>query len=91
MDSLDFPDVSFCANTNIGQLCEDLNSIVGLSVWYVTFQIKNSEWLWLVSDIVATINSNEILCGSFGLYASYAAEILNTAEKITSMCCVMNS
>ena len=45
MDFPDFADVSFCANTNIGQLCEDLNSIVGHTVWYDTFQIKNSECL----------------------------------------------
>ena len=64
MDFLDFADISFCANTNIGQLCEGLNSIVGLCVWYDTFQIKNSEWLWLVSDIVATINSDKIVCCS---------------------------
>ena len=81
MNFLDFADVSFCANTNIGQLCQDLNSTVGLIVWYDTFQIKNSEWLWLVSDIVATINSDKILYGSFGLYPSYAARILNAAEK----------
>ena len=67
MDFLDFADVSFCASTNIGQLCKDLNSVVGLTVWYNTFQIKNSEWLWLVSDIVATINNDTILWGSFGL------------------------
>jgi hypothetical protein len=74
--------VSICANTNIGQLCQDLNSIVVLSVWYETFEIKNSKWLWLVNDIVANINSDKILCGSFGLYPSYAAGVLNSAEKI---------
>ena len=60
----------------------ELNSIVGLIVCYDTFQIKNSDWLWLISDIVATINRDNILCGSFGLYASYAAGILNWVEKI---------
>jgi len=39
MDFLDFADVSFCTSTNIEQLCQDLNSIVGHSVWYDTFQI----------------------------------------------------
>jgi hypothetical protein len=78
MDFIDFADVFFSfANTDIGDLCKELNSIVGLSVWYDTFQIKNSEWLWLVSDIVATINSDNIICCSFGLYVSYAAGILN--------------
>ena len=38
--------------------------------------------MWLVSDIVATINSDKILCGSFALYPSYAAGVLNGAEKI---------
>ena len=61
MDFLDFADVSICANTNIGQLCQDLNSIVGLSAWYDTFQIKNSEWLCFLSDIVATIKCGKIL------------------------------
>jgi len=28
MDFLDFEDVSFCSCTNIGQLCQDLNSIL---------------------------------------------------------------
>jgi hypothetical protein len=82
MDFLDFADVSFSANTNIGHLCQDFNSIVGLSVWYDTLQIKNSEWLWFVSDIVATINISKILCGSFALYPSYAAGILNATIKI---------
>ena len=36
----------------------------------------------LVSDIVATINSAKIVCGSFGLYPSYVAGILNSVEKI---------
>jgi len=62
MDFLDFGNISFCANTNIRQLCQVLNSIMELSVWYYT-QIKNSEWLWLVSNIVATINSDKIICG----------------------------
>ena len=74
--------LSFCVNTNTGQICEDFNSIVGLSVWYDTFQIKNSEWFWFVSDIVANINSSKILCGSFALYPSYAAGILNATIKI---------
>jgi hypothetical protein len=82
MDFLDFANMSFCASTNIGQLCQDLKSLVGLNIWYDTFQIKYSKWLWLVSVIFATINTDTILWGSFGLYSSYAAGILNSVEKI---------
>ena len=51
----DFADVSFCASINIKHLCEKLNFFVGLCVCYDTFKIKNTEWLWLASDIVATV------------------------------------
>ena len=40
MDFLDFADVSFCASTNIGQLCQDLKSIVGLNVGTTLFKLK---------------------------------------------------
>ena len=58
MDFLEFVDVSFLANTNIGPLCVNLNTIVGDVIWYNWFQIRNSNWLWLVNYIVAAINTN---------------------------------
>jgi len=67
MDFLDFPNLSFLPNFSIGRLCEDLNYIVGQGVWHDTFQVKNTKWLWLVNDIFTAMNSDKVLCGSFGL------------------------
>jgi len=35
-----------------------------------------------VNDIVITVNSDKVLCCSFGLYPSYAAGILNSVKEI---------
>jgi len=59
-----------------------LNNIVGKGVWYDTFQVMNTKWLWLVNDIITTMNSEKVLCGSFGLYPSYAAGNLNSVKEI---------
>jgi len=82
MDFLDFRNVSYLPNSSIGCLCEDLNNIVGQGVWYDTFQVQNTKWLWFVNDIVTTMNSDRALCGSFGLYASYVTGILNSVKEI---------
>jgi hypothetical protein len=82
MDFLDFRDVSFRANTNIGRLCEDLNAVLGEGIWYDRAEVRNSKWLWLVNNIVAAMNKNNILCGSFGLYPSFVVGILNSVNKI---------
>ena len=66
MDFLDFRNVSFLPISSIGRLCEDLNNIVGHGVWHDTFQVRNTKWLWLVNDIVTSMNSDKVLCGSFG-------------------------
>jgi hypothetical protein len=68
MDFLDFANVSFLPNSGIGELCEDLNTVVGEDIWYDTFQVQNTKWLWLVNDIVTTLNSDNVLCASFGLF-----------------------
>lgn len=91
MDFLDYGEVSFRANTNIGRLCEDLNNLVGEGIWYDTFKIQNSKWFWFVYDILATMNSNKGFCGSFGLYPLFVACIRNSMKKFISMYCVMNS
>ena len=80
-DFLDFPDVSFLPTSNIGQLCEDLNTIVGQGVWNDTFQVQNTKWLWLLNNIVTIINSDNVLCGSYRLQ-SYVAGILNSVKEI---------
>ena len=82
MDFLDFADVLFVPNASIGRLCEDLNNIVGYGIWYDTFQVRNTEWLRFVNDIVTTLNSDEVLCGYFGLYPSFVVGILNSVKEI---------
>jgi len=81
MDFLEFANVSFRPNADTGYLCEELNNILRESIWYDTFKIQNTKWLWLVND-VAAINSNKVLCGSFGLYPSFVAGILNSVKGI---------
>jgi len=49
---------------------------------YDTLQVKNTKWLWLVNDIVTIVNSDNVLCGSFGLYPSYVAGILISVKEI---------
>jgi hypothetical protein len=77
VDFLDFSNVSFISNLGIGQLCEDLNNIKGQGIWYDTFQILNTRWLWLANDLVTALKSDNVLCGTFGLYPSYVAGILH--------------
>jgi len=62
------------------EVCEDLNTTVVQGIWYDTFQVQNSKWLWLVNDIVTTMNSNNVLCASFGLFPSYVAGTLNSVK-----------
>jgi hypothetical protein len=82
MDFIEFADVSFRPNANIGHLCEELNKVIGEAVWHDTFKIQNTKCLWFVNDIVAAINNDEALCGRFGLYPSYVAGILNLVKQI---------
>ena len=77
MDFVDFADVSFLPNSSIGRLRADLNKIVRQGICYDTFQVQNTECLWLVNHIVTTINSDKVLCGCFGFYPCYVAGILN--------------
>jgi len=58
-----------------------MNNIVGQGLWYDTFQVQKTKWLWLVNDIVKTTNSDEMLRGSFGLYPSYVAGNLNSVNE----------
>ena len=84
MDFLVFTSVSYLSNASIGHLCEDLNNIVGRGIWYDTFDVQNTKWLWLVNDIVTTLNSAKVLCGCFGLYPRYVAGILKSVTEIHS-------
>jgi len=78
MHFLNIRDVSFPPNSSMRHLCEDLNNIVGKGVWYDTFQVQNTKSLWLVNNIVTTMSNDKVLCDSFGLNPSCAADILNS-------------
>jgi hypothetical protein len=36
----------------------------------------------MVNDIVTTLNSDNVLCGSYGLYPSYVVGIQNSVKQI---------
>ena len=82
IDFLDFSYVTLLRNSSIEELCEGFNTIVGQGIWYDTFQVNNRKWLWLVNDIVPTLNSDNVLCATLGLYPSYVAGILNSVKEI---------
>lgn len=82
MDFLHFTSVSFEPGANIGQLCEDLHKIIGQGIYYDTFKIQNTKWLWLVNDIVAVMKNDKILCGCLGLFPTRVAGILNSVKEI---------
>jgi len=82
MDFLNFTDVSFNPKESVGQICEDLNNIIGQGIWYDTFHVQNTKWLQFVQDIITDVNNGKVMCGCFGLYPSYVAGILNTVKDI---------
>jgi hypothetical protein len=55
MNFLNFSDILSLLNSSIRELCEDLNTIIGQRIWYDTFQVKNTKWLWLVNDLVTAL------------------------------------
>ena len=77
MRFLNFAEVLFLQNSNIGKLCKDFNTIVGKGIWYDTFQVQNTKWLWPVNNIVTKLNSDNVLGTTSGPYPSYVAKILN--------------
>ena len=58
MEWLQFPKISFSTYSCIGQLCEDLNEIVGQGIYYDTFDIRNTKWFWFVSNIITVLNND---------------------------------
>jgi len=82
MDFLHFGSVSFQPDTTIWHLCEELNNMVGNAIWYDTFNIQNTKWLWLVNDIVAAMNRDGVQCCCFELYPSFVAGVLNSVKDI---------
>jgi len=82
MECQQFQNISFSTNSSIGQLRIDLNEIVGQGIYYNTFKIQNTKWLWFVNDIFSALNNVKLLCGSFGLYPCYVAGIPHSVKHI---------
>jgi hypothetical protein len=57
--------VSFHPDASVGHLCNNLNNTIVIDIWYDTFQVQNTKWLWLVNN-VAVLNSDSMYCGCFG-------------------------
>jgi len=67
----------FLPNSSIGELCEDLNEIVGKGIYYDRFEIQNTKWQYGYSHKI-----DKTLCACFGIYPSLVAGILNSARRI---------
>jgi hypothetical protein len=55
MEFLDLEEVSFHPASNVGHLCNNLNNIIFIRIWYDTFQVQNTKLLWLVNNVVAVL------------------------------------
>jgi len=82
MDCLLYKCASFTSHSSIGQLSEILNKIAGYAIYYDTLEIQNTKLISIVNNYITIINSNKLLFGSFGVYPSYVAGILNFVNKI---------
>jgi len=60
MDFLNFTDVSFNTKGSVGQLCEELNNIVGQGISYDTYHVQNTKWLQFVHDIITDMNNDKV-------------------------------
>jgi len=82
MDFLKFTDDFFNPKGCVGQLCEDLNNIIGQDIWYGTFHVQNTKCLQFVHEIITDMNNDKFMCGCFGLYPSYVAGIKKNVKDI---------
>jgi hypothetical protein len=82
MEFLDFEEVSFHPDGNVGHLCNNLNNTIGMGIWYDTFQVQNTKYLWLVNNNFAVLNIDNMHCGCFRQFASYVGAILNSVKEI---------
>jgi hypothetical protein len=69
MEFLDFKEASFRPDASVGHLCINLNNTIAIGIWHNTFQVQNTNWLWLVNNVVTSFNSDNMHCGCFGQYA----------------------
>jgi hypothetical protein len=56
----------------MGDVCRKLDFIAGYGIWFDTLTVQN----WLVKNIVAIVNSDQVLCRVFWLYSSFVPGIL---------------
>ena len=89
MEFLDFSAISFGSGFDMGIVCAKLNNVIGAGIWFDTFTVQNTKWLWLVKNIVAALNIGRELCGTFGLYPGYVAGMFKHVEEIHFMFFVM--
>jgi hypothetical protein len=81
IDFLDFSDISILPNSGIGQLCEDLNTIIEKA--FVRYVLNSKYSVFMAGKwFITTINIGNVLCGTFGLYPGYVAGILNSVKEI---------
>jgi hypothetical protein len=90
MTDLDFSAISFGSSVDMKRLSDGLNELVGAGIWYDTFTIRNTRWLWLVNDTVSVMKSDEVLCGVGGIYPEFVAGILNQVNEINFYVLLMN-
>jgi len=57
MEWLRFQNISFSPDSCIGQLCEDLNNVVGQRIYYDTFEIENTKWFWFLSNMYTAMKN----------------------------------
>ena len=82
MEWLHFEQMYFLPNSSMGQLCKDLNEIMGQGTYHDTFEIQNTKWLWFVNNIVTAISNDKAICVCFGLYPSFVTGVLNSEKQI---------
>lgn len=82
MDLVDFCSTSFDSGVDIKHLCKYLNQLVGVDIKYDTFTIRNTRWLWLVTDNTLAVNSDRVRTGVVRMYAGFVSSFLNQVEEI---------
>jgi hypothetical protein len=82
IDLVDFSSISFDSGVNIKRLCKYLDQLVGVDIRYDTFTIRNTRWLWLVTDNMLAMNSDRVLTGVVRIYAGFVSGFLSQVEEI---------
>jgi hypothetical protein len=79
---LDFANVLFLPNSKHWRIVWGLEYYRKVNIWYDTFQFQNKKRLWLVNNIITTLNSDNVLGATFGRYPCYVVGILNSVKHI---------